>query len=126
MARKKSPTLTDAELRLMNVVWQLGSATVSEVVENLSGDPPLHYSTVLTILRILETKGYLKHRKEGRAFVYRAAVQREQEREKAVTHLLRRFFDGSAEMLMLSLVERKGVSTEELKRIRKRIAEEGS
>jgi predicted transcriptional regulator len=126
VARKKSPTLTDAELRLMNVVWQLGSATVSEVVENLSGDPPLHYSTVLTILRILETKGYLKHRKEGRAFVYRAAVQREQEREKAVTHLLRRFFDGSAEMLMLSLVERKGVSTEELKRIRKRIAEEGS
>ena len=126
MARKKSPTLTDAELRLMNVVWQLGSATVSEVVENLSGDPPLHYSTVLTILRILETKGYLKHRKEGRAFVYRAAVQREQEREKDVTHLLRRFFDGSAEMLMLSLVERKGVSTEELKRIRKRIAEEGS
>ena len=126
MARKKSPTLTDAELRLMNVVWQLGSATVSEVVENLSGDPPLHYSTVLTILRILETKGYLKHRKEGRAFVYRAAVQREQEREKAVTHLLRRFFDGSAEMLMLSLVERKGVSTEELKRVRKRIAEEES
>jgi predicted transcriptional regulator len=126
VARKKSSTLTDAELRLMNVVWQLGSATVSEVAENLGGDPPLHYSTVLTILRILETKGYLKHRKEGRAFVYRAAVQREQERERAVTHLLRRFFDGSAEMLMLSLVERKGVSTEELKRVRKRIAEEES
>jgi predicted transcriptional regulator len=108
----------------MDVVWELGSATVSDVVENLKGDPPLHYSTVLTTLRILETKGYLKHRKEGRAFIYRAAVQREQERDKAVSHLLRRFFDGSTEMLMLNLVERKGVSAEELQRIRERIAEE--
>ena len=126
MARKKSPNLTDAELRLMNVVWERGTVTVSDVVENISGDPPLHYSTVLTTLRILETKGYLKHRKEGRAFVYRAAIQREQEREKAVSHLLRRFFDGSAEMLMLNLVEGKHVSTDELKRLRKRIAEEES
>jgi predicted transcriptional regulator len=126
MGRKKSPSLTDAELRLMNVVWERGSATVGDVVENLTGEPPLHYSTVLTTLRILETKGYLKHKKEGRAFVYRAAIQREQEREKAVAHLLRRFFDGSAEMLMLNLVERKGISQEELKRLRKRIAEEES
>jgi predicted transcriptional regulator len=124
MARKKSPNLTDAELRLMNVVWELGSATVSDVVDKISGDPPLHYSTVLTTLRILETKGYLKHRKEGRAFVYRAAVKREQEREKAVTHLLRRFFDGSAERLMLNLVERENISPAELTRLRKRIAEE--
>jgi predicted transcriptional regulator len=124
MARKKSPNLTDAELRLMNVVWKLGAATVSDVVENLSADPPLHYSTVLTTLRILETKGYLKHRKEGRAFVYRAVVKREQEREKAVTHLLRRFFDGSAEMLMLNLVEREKISRNEFSRLRKRIAEE--
>ena len=124
MARKKSPSLTDAELRLMNVIWRKGSATVSDVVESLEGDPPLHYSTVLTTLRILETKGYLKHRKEGRAFVYRPAVKREQERDKAVGHLLRRFFNGSAELLMLNLVERKGVTTEELERLRKRISEE--
>jgi predicted transcriptional regulator len=126
VARKISPNLTDAELRLMNVVWERGSATVSDVVENLGGDPPLHYSTVLTTLRILETKGYLKHRKEGRAFIYRPAIRRDQEREKAVAHLLRRFFDGSAEMLMLNLVERKGVSPDELKRLRERIAEEES
>lgn len=126
MARKKSPSLTDAELRLMNVVWQKGSATVSDVVENIAGDPPLHYSTVLTTLRILENKGYLKHRKEGRAFVYRPAVKREQEQNKAVSHLLRRFFDGSAELLMLNLVERKGISAAELKRLRERIAEEES
>jgi|SRR5690242_5859197 BlaI family transcriptional regulator, penicillinase repressor len=124
MARKKSPNLTDAELRLMNIVWTLGSATVSDVVEKIIGDPPLHYSTVLTTLRILENKGYLKHKKEGRAFVYRAAIKREQEREKAVSHLLRRFFDGSAEMLMLNLVERENISTAELTRLRKRIAEE--
>jgi len=108
----------------MNVIWRKGSATVSDVVESLEGDPPLHYSTVLTTLRILETKGYLKHRKEGRAFVYRPAVKREQERDKAVGHLLRRFFNGSAELLMLNLVERKGVTTEELERLRKRISEE--
>jgi predicted transcriptional regulator len=108
----------------MNIVWTLGSATVSDVVEKIIGDPPLHYSTVLTTLRILENKGYLKHKKEGRAFVYRAAIKREQEREKAVSHLLRRFFDGSAEMLMLNLVERENISTAELTRLRKRIAEE--
>jgi BlaI family transcriptional regulator, penicillinase repressor len=124
MARKKSLSLTDAELRLMNVVWERGPVTVSDVVENISGDPPLHYSTVLTTLRILENKGYLKHRKEGRAFIYRAAIRREQEREKAITHLLRRFFDGSAESLMLNLVEREKISPAELARLRKRIAEE--
>jgi len=124
MARKKSSSLTDAELRLMNVIWRKGAATVSDVVENITGDPPLHYSTVLTTLRILENKGYLKHHKEGRAFVYRPAVEREQEQDKAVTHLLRRFFNGSAELLMLNLVEKKGVTTEELERLRKRIAEE--
>jgi len=124
MARKKSPNLTDAELRLMNIVWELGKVTVSDVVDNLKGEPPLHYSTVLTTLRILETKGYLRHRKEGRAFVYHAAVKREQEREKAISHLLRRFFDGSAERLMLNLVEREKISPAELARLRKRIAEE--
>src|SRR5215472_11511877 len=101
----------------MEVVWNKGSATVSDVVDGLGDGPPLHYSTVLTTLRILENKGYLKHRKEGRAFIYRPAVDREQEREKAVSHLLRRFFDGSAELLMLNLVERKGVGAEELKRL---------
>jgi predicted transcriptional regulator len=124
LARKKSPSLTDAELRLMEVVWEKGSATVSEVVESLPGNVPLHYSTVLTTLRILENKGYLAHRKEGRAFVYRPLMARDQEREKAVTHLLRRFFEGSPELLMLNLVARKKIGADELKRLRKRIAEE--
>ena len=126
MARKKSPGLTDAELRVMDVLWSKGSATVSDVLASLPRDIPLAYSTVLTTLRILERKGYLKHHKEGRAFVYRPVVAREQESEMAVTHLLRRFFEGSPELLMLRLVERRKITPEELERLRKRIAEEES
>jgi len=126
LARKLSPILTDAELRLMEVVWEKGAATVQDVVESLPPDVPLHYSTVLTTLRILEGKGYLQHIKDGRAYVYKPVVAREQEREKAVAHLLRRFFGGSAEKLMLNLVERRQVSPEKLKQLRKRIAEDQS
>ena len=93
MARKKSTGLTDAELRLMEVLWRIGTATVSEVAEKLPKDVELAYSTVLTTLRILETKGYLRHVKDGRAFVYEPVVGRDQARESAVTHLLRRFFN---------------------------------
>jgi predicted transcriptional regulator len=123
LARKLSPILTDAELRLMEVVWEKGAATVSDVVDALPEDLPLHYSTVLTTLRILEGKGYLTHTKDGRAFVYKPLVAREQAREKAVTHLVRRFFGGSPELLMLNLVEHRKVTPEELKRLRKSIAE---
>jgi predicted transcriptional regulator len=108
----------------MDVLWNRGAGTVSEVLEGVQNDVALAYSTVLTTLRILENKGYLKHRKEGRAFVYRPVVGRDQEREKAVTHLLRRFFEGSPELLMLNLVEGGKVDPEELKRLRQRIAEE--
>ncbi|SPE34848.1 MarR family transcriptional regulatory protein [Candidatus Sulfopaludibacter sp. SbA3] len=124
LARKRSPSLTDAELRLMEVVWQKGSATVSDVVEALPARVNLAYSTVLTTLRILEQKGYLKHSKEGRAFVYQSLIGRDQARENAVTHLLRRFFEGSPELLMLNLVEGNKIRPEELQRLRRRIAEE--
>jgi len=124
LPRKKSQGLTDAELRLMEVLWGKDRATVAEVVEALPQDVPLAYSSVLTTLRILENKGYLKHRKEGRAFIYRPVVDRERVREKAVTRLLQRFFGGSPEQLMLSLVERRKLNPEQLKRLRKRIEEE--
>ena len=126
MARKKSSGLTDAELRVMDVLWSKGKATVSDVLASLPRDVALAYSTILTTLRILERKGYLKHHKEGRAFVYRPLVAREQESDQAVTHLLRRFFEGSPELLMLRLVERRKITPEELRRLRKRIAEEDS
>jgi predicted transcriptional regulator len=121
VARKRSPHLTDAELRLMEVLWKKGEATVSEVLEGMRGEVALAYSTVLTTLRILEHKGYLQHEKDGRAFVYRPLVKREQARESAVTHLLRRFFEGSPELLMLSLLDKQKISAKELARLRKRI-----
>ena len=126
MAKVKSRNLTDAELRLMKVVWEKGKATVAEVVEALPKDIPLAYSTVLTTLRILENKGYLRHTKDGRSFVYRPIVKREQARENALSHLLRRFFEGSPELLMLNLMEGGKIDDRELARLRKRIEENNS
>jgi len=126
MARKKSPHLTEAELKLMQVLWDKGSATVSNVVEALTRSnksAPPAYSTVLTTLRILENKGYIKHVKEGRAFVYQPLMQRQKARETAITHLLRRFFDDSPELLVLNLLEGKKIDEGTLKRLRKRIEE---
>src|SRR5262245_5733669 len=123
MARRKSSHLTDAELRLMEVLWKKGSATVGEVVEALEAEPPLAYSTVLTTLRILENKGYLRHRKDGRAFVYKPVVRRDKAQESALKHLLTRFFEDSPELLMLNLLERKQITPEQLRRLRERIGE---
>jgi predicted transcriptional regulator len=123
MARKKTTGLTDAELRLMEVLWRVGTATVAVVAAQMPDDVPLAYSTVLTTLRILETKGYIQHRKEGRAFVYEPLVAREQARENAVTHLLRRFFEDSPEQLVLNLIDGKKINQKELRRLRKRIEE---
>ena len=107
----------------MEVLWKAGPATVGDVANALPRDPALAYSTILTTLRILETKGYLKHTKDGRAFLYEAIVPREQACENAVTHLLRRFFENSPELLVLNLIDAKKISAKELKRLRKRIEE---
>ena len=123
MARMKSSHLTDAELRLMEIVWEKGAATVAEVVDAVNTETPLAYSTVLTTLRILESKGYLRHTKDGRAFVYRPVVRRNKAQESAIKHLLRRFFQNSPELLVLNLLERKKISPEQLNRLRKRIEE---
>jgi BlaI family transcriptional regulator, penicillinase repressor len=123
MARKTQRYLTDAELRLMEVLWEKGAATVSEVVENLPKNNPLHYSTVLTTLRILENKGYVKHVKDGRAFIYRPVVPRSRACDKAITHLLRRFFKDSPELLVLNLLETRKIRPDELARLRKKIEE---
>src|SRR5438309_903727 len=110
----------------MEVLWEKGAATVSEVAESLPKNQPLAYTTVLTTLRILESKGHVRHKKDGRAFIYRPVLGRDQARERAVTHLLRRFFQGSPELLMLSLVDGKKIDAKELARIRKRIEEQKS
>jgi predicted transcriptional regulator len=120
LARKKSPNLTESEQRLMEVIWQRGSASVADVVDALPKSLGLAYNTVLTTLRILETKGYLRHTtaKESRAFVYHPLVSREQASRRAVHHLLGRFFGSSAEALMLNLIEDEKLSGAELNRVR--------
>lgn len=120
MARKPSPHLTDAELRLMEVLWEKGSATVADVVEALA-DAPLAYSSVITTLRILEKKGHVTHRKDGRAFVYQPAIGPREARESAIGHLVRRFFGGSPERLVLSLLESQKIDESELRRLRRQI-----
>ncbi len=126
MARKKSRDLTEAELRLMDVIWKKGPSTVAEVAEALPKQPGLAYNTVLTTMRILEEKGYVEHTKpkEGRAFVYHAVVDRKQARGNAVRHLLSRFFGDSPEELVLNLLEDERLSEQELRRIRQMIGEE--
>ena len=123
MARTKTTGLTDAELRLMEVIWSRGSASVGDVVEALPKRIHLAYSTVLTTLRVLEEKGYLRHVKEGRAFIYHPAVGRDEARDTAVGHLVRRFFGGSHGQLALNLVDKKRIEAAELKRLRQKIKE---
>lgn len=127
MARPKSSSLTEGELRIMDVLWEKGSASVADVAEALPKDPPLAYNTVLTTMRILEDKGYLTHTKpeDARAFVYRPSVGREEATRNAVRQLVSRFFRGSPELLVLNVLNDDDLSQAELKRIRKLVAEEG-
>jgi predicted transcriptional regulator len=118
LARNKSATLTEAELRIMNVLWEKGSGTVHEVLEALPGEPSLAYNSVLTIIRILETKGYVKHVKDKRAHVYIPKVDRNDARRFEVSHLVSRFFGNSHEQLLLNILEEQSIDAEELARLR--------
>ena len=124
MARKKSPNLTEAELRLMDIVWDKGAVTVGDVAAALPGEPGLAYNTILTTLRILEQKGYVRHTKprEGRAFVYRAVVGRKQDSRNALRHLVRGFFANSPENLVLNLLDDGDLSPRQLQNIRNLLA----
>jgi predicted transcriptional regulator len=124
VARKKSLNLTEAELRLMDVVWNKGAVTVGEVAASLTGEPILAYNTILTTLRILEQKGYVRHTnpREGRAFIYRAVVGRKQASRNALRHLVRGFFANSPELLVLNLLDDGDLSQRELRNIRNLLA----
>ena len=125
--KKKSSHLTEAELRIMNIVWEKEKATVADVVASLSGELNLAYNTVLTTMRILESKGFLKHAKakDARAFVYQPLVARTEATRNAVRHLLRRFFGDSAEALVLNLLEDDVIDDTELKSIRRLLQKKG-
>jgi predicted transcriptional regulator len=117
MPRKKSPTLTEAEYRLMQVLWGRGEASVADIVAAI-GDPPLAYNTVLTTMRILEHKDYVRHKAAGRAFIYRTVVDRDEAQRSVVSHVLSRFFDGSPRELVLNLLASEAVDETELARLR--------
>ncbi|MEW5875179.1 MAG: BlaI/MecI/CopY family transcriptional regulator [Candidatus Zixiibacteriota bacterium] len=123
MARTKSPTLTEAELRLMEIVWEKGEATVTDVVDSIPRSRSLAYNTVLTTLRILERKGYLSHEKQGRAFVYRPLVDRHHARRSALKYIMSRFFENSPELLVLNVLENEAIDPKELKRLKRLIEE---
>jgi BlaI family transcriptional regulator, penicillinase repressor len=115
---RKSETLTEAELRLMDVLWLKGSATVQQVLDGLPAKPALAYNSVLTTIRVLEQKGYVEHVKDGRAHVYMPLIERKEATRSEIRHLLSRFFEDSHELLVLNILEDQGVKAEELRRLR--------
>src|SRR6266496_3263827 len=119
MPRKKLTTLTNAEHRIMEVIWARGAATVAEVVEALEGKDA--YTTILTLMRILKAKGYLSSTKEGRAFVFAPKVDRDTIAWKAVHHLLAKFFAGSPSELVLAFLREEELTPAELDVIKKKI-----
>jgi len=121
MARKKTNSLTEGEHRIMEVLWQLGSATVAEVAEKLDGKNGSAYTTVLTMMRIMREKGYLACRKDGRAHVFTPKVNRDTAARKAVRQLLTKFFSGSPGELVLSFLKDENLSENELNEIKKQI-----
>ncbi len=123
MPPKRSITLTEAELRLMRLLWVRGESAVSDLVQALPEEAPLAYTTVLTTVRILEKKGYVTHRQEGRAFLYSPCVAEHEARRSEVRHVLQRFFGNSRERLLLSLLGDADVTPEELERLKQAIAE---
>lgn len=120
MPRKPSKTFTDKELEIMNVVWNLGEATARQIQEALSGDR--HYNSVLTIIRVLEKKGHLTYRVEGKAHVYRAKAPQEKAQRKVLSHLIKQVFGGSPASLVLHLVETGELTEEDLRQARQLIA----
>jgi predicted transcriptional regulator len=118
MPPKKSNTLTEAELRLMKILWRRGESAVTDLVAAMPEGETLAYNSVLTTIRILEQKGYVDHRQEGRAFVYRPCVLEHEASRSEVRHVLNRFFGNSRERLLLSLLGDAEISLEELERLK--------
>jgi predicted transcriptional regulator len=120
MPPRPSITLTPAELRLMRVLWTRGESAVAELVEHI--DESLAYTSVLTTIRVLESKGYVSHRQEGRAFLYSPAVAEQDVSRSETRHLMERFFSSSREKLLLSLMGDGDIDPEELRRLKQLVA----
>ncbi len=122
MPPKKSITLTEAELRLMKILWARGASAVGDLVAAMPEGAALAYNSVLTTIRILEQKGYVRHRQEGRAFIYSACVAEQEAGRSEMRHMMQRFFGNSRERLLLSMLGDDEVTPEELERLKSAIA----
>ena len=117
---KTKQTLTPLELEIMQVLWENGASTVTEVIPKLKAE--LAYTTVQTMLMVLLRKGKVKRTQEGRAFRYRPVVSRERASGNAVEDLVRRMFGGSAEALLMAMVDTRQISAKELERLARKVA----
>jgi BlaI family penicillinase repressor len=126
LPRRQSETLTHAELRIMDVLWLKGCGTVQLILDSLSQKPILAYNSVLTTIRVLERKGYVKHSKDGRAHVYAPLVGRKEATRSEIRHLVSRFFKNSHEQLVLNILEDQGIEAEELDRLREMLERSGA
>jgi predicted transcriptional regulator len=115
--RRRSTTLTEQELEIMKIVWDRESATVRDVYETLLERRKVAYTTVMTMMKILETKKYLKRTQADRAYVYRPAQPKRQVVGAMVREFINRVFNGAAEPLLVHLVEEHDLSPEELEEI---------
>src|SRR5690349_5598153 len=119
MARRQTRTFTERELEIMRILWDRDEATVRDIQENLP--PGRHYNTILTIIRVLERKGHVIHRQEGRGFVYRAVAHPEKSRSHALSHFVDSVFGGSPESVVLNMVEAGNLTLAELDEIRRKL-----
>jgi predicted transcriptional regulator len=115
--------LTEVELELMNIVWKLGEASVSDVIDNLPTARKLAYTSVSTMLRILEGKGVLSTRKEGRGHVYLPRIAKEEYEAKTLRHVVDKVFDGAPSSLVRRLLQEEGLSAQELQSIQELLNE---
>lgn len=122
MPPRKSNTLTEAELRLMKLLWARGESAVSDLVAAMPEGEALAYTSVLTTVRILEQKGYVRHRQEGRAFLYSPCIEEREASRSEIRHMMQRFFGNSRERLLLSLLGDEEIDAEELRRLKETIA----
>jgi len=116
MPRPTSDTFTEREAQIMGILWDIGEATAEKIRETLPDKP--HDSTVRTLLRVLESKGYVKHASRGKAFLYRSAIKRDKAERKALRSTIKRFFGGSAEALVLRLIEDEQLTPEQLEQLK--------
>lgn len=107
----------------MKILWSRGESLVSDLVAAMPQDAPLAYTSVLTTVRILEQKGYVRHRQEGRAFLYSPCIAQHEATRFEVNHLLHRFFGNSRERLLLTLLGEGDITPDELERLKSAIAE---